>query len=188
MRHHPYSPLAKYYKLGVSVGHDTLKFISLLAVLAAMVLALSLYAAGHFPALGPGRSPVVSPAPFSAHGISRHVTAASPRPSATGNMAAGRQMPQNFNYRPPVSYVAPPTIQLPGNGYMPVQQTGYQAQPAPSTGLAPSVAPIAVEEKAPGTSFLSGWESMIEQAFQFLALLFHGNSSFLQEWSRLFKT
>jgi len=98
-------------------------------------------------------------------------------------------MPQNFNYRPPVAYVAPPPVLPQGNGYMPpVQQMGYQAQPAAAAGLAPSIAPAAAEEKAPGTSFLSGWESMIEQAFQFLALLFHGNSSFLQEWSRLFKT
>jgi hypothetical protein len=102
------------------------------------------------------------------------------------NAAGSVRQPRNYPVQP--EYIPQPPVQIQETGYTPVQATGYLATPGPSPAVMPSTAPGQIEETTPGAPFLSGWESRIEQLFQFLALIFHGSSSFLQEWSNLFKS
>jgi len=171
------------------MGHDTLKFIIALAVLAILVTASALFASGYFPALGLGKKPVTSSTQSIVSGGTRHPHGALPSPSAApSNMNAAGSVRQPRNYPAQPVYIPQPPVQIQETGYVPVQATGYLATPGTSPAVMPSTTPGQIEETTPQASFLSGWESRIEQLFQFLALIFHGSSSFLQEWSNLFKS
>ena len=170
------------------MGHDTLKFVIALAALAVIVVASAFLVSGYFPAFGLGGKPAANPTPSAVSGGHRQAHGALHSPSVSPrNMTAGRSMPQPGNYQQMPAYTLPQPVQPQENAYAAYQTTGYQSSPGPSIS-SPSAPAQQMEEPTQEKPFLSGWESMIQQLFQYLSLIFKGSSSFFQEWSGLFKS
>jgi hypothetical protein len=188
--------------------HDVLKLIMVVALLAAIIGLVTLFASGYISAFKPGgvvdnsKSPVGGGGTRSSGGGTNKslMNNATMSAMSAGQRGAEQQEyaqqqqtgPESQqSYAPQPSYVQQPGTYIPQQPE-PTVETGYTPTPEPSAIISPgtgnegSVTPTASPSVQPGmpdmSEYIAGWQAAIDQFYRMLPYIFSRQLGFMPSW------